>query len=138
MAGARVRFWERTKRLRQHPVDFPQAFPQIDCGALVGKKGPKVDVLFGLWRDICKAGNFTRDQIPFREAMWLSDMKFHGFGPEYNKRYLPFIGSGGEPASFILHIKGFNSRSRLLKAAVNALIRPALPRPRRCARNAHD
>ena len=138
MAGAHVRFRERAKRLRQHLIDIPQAFPQINCGVLLYKKCPNVDVLFRLWCDIYKAGNFTRDQIPFREALWQSDIKFYVFGPEYNKRFIPFIGLGGEPTPFILHIKGFNSRSRLLRATINALIWPTLLRARRRARNTHD
>ena len=135
MAGAHVRFRDRAKRLRHNVVTIPQAFPQINCGVLLYRKCAAVEALFSSWCDIYKAGNFTRDQLPFREALWLADIKFYVFGPEYNKRFIPVFGLGSEPDPFILHIKGFNTRSRLLKALINVLVWPAMWRTRRRRRS---
>lgn len=118
MAGAHVRFREAPNRLKAHASDIPRAFPQINCGVMLYKKCAAVDDLFADWCRIYDEGGYKRDQIPFREALWRSNAKFYVVGPEYNKRYIPLSRFGGEPAPKILHLKWYNSRSPLTKAAI--------------------
>ncbi len=130
IAGAHVRFRESPKRLLTHSADIPKAFPQINCGVMLYKKGVASDALFADWCRIYDQGGFKRDQIPFREALWRSDARFYVFGPEYNKRYIPLSRFGGEPAPKILHLKGYNSRSKLMKAALAIALWPTWRRIR--------
>ena len=129
MAGAHVRYRSKAKRLRKNKLDLPQSFPQINCGALLYKKCEAVDALFKLWNQIYVEGEFSRDQIPFREALWLSDVKFYVFGPEYNMRNIPFWPSKS-PLPFILHINAFHSKSWLRRFANKLLLIPVLSRVR--------
>jgi hypothetical protein len=135
MAGAHVRYRSVPKRLRKNKLDLPQAFPQINCGVLLYRKCERVDKLFQSWIDIYRDDGFTRDQIPFREALWLSDVKFYAFGPEYNMRNIPFWPSKS-PLPLILHIHAFHSKSWLRRFANNLLLIPVLSRVRR-ARKRH-
>jgi hypothetical protein len=134
MAGAHVRFREKTKRLQSHAADIPRAFPQINCGVLLYRKCPNVDALFADWCRIYDEGGFTRDQIPFREALWRSSVRFYVFGPEYNKRYIPLSGFGGEPPPKILHLKPYNSRNPLVHLAIRVALIPAWRRIRAASR----
>ena len=129
MAGAHVRYRSKAKRLRKNKLDLPQSFPQINCGALLYKKCEAVDALFKLWNQIYVEGEFSRDQIPFREALWQSDVKFYVFGPEYNMRNIPFWPSKS-PLPFILHINAFHSKSWLRRFANKLLLIPVLSRVR--------
>jgi hypothetical protein len=108
IAGAHVRYRSSPKRLRKHRLDLPQAFPQINCGVLLYKNCDSVAALFKSWTEIYRQGGFTRDQIPFREALWLSDVKFYVLGPEYNTRNVPLLPFGKKPLPVILHINAFN------------------------------
>ena len=130
MAGAHVRFRESPGRLRSFSLDIPKAFPQINCGVLLYKKCDAVDALFADWRRIYEKGEFKRDQLPFREALWQSNVKFYVLAPEYNKRWIPISGLGGEPPPKILHLKGFNSRSPFMKAALALALIPTWRRIR--------
>lgn len=124
LAGTHVRFRESAKRLVSFQADIPRAFPQINCGVLLYRKCPNVDELFADWCRIYDAGSFKRDQIPFREALWRSDVRFYVFGPEYNKRYIPLSGFGGEPPPKILHLKLYNSRNRLVHIGIRLTLIP--------------
>jgi hypothetical protein len=115
MAGAHVRFRENPDRVKTYSASIPKAFPQINCGVLLYRKCAAVEALFTEWRRIYEAGGFRRDQLPFREALWTSAVRFYVVGPEYNKRWIPLTALGGEPPPKILHIKGFNSRSPWMK-----------------------
>ncbi len=124
MAGAHVRFRESPDRLRSFRADIPKAFPQINCGVLLYKKCPSVEALFADWCRIYDEGGFKRDQIPFREALWNSAVRFYVLAPEYNKRYVPLTRFGGEPPPKILHLKGYNSRSLVVKVLLSIALWP--------------
>jgi hypothetical protein len=123
MAGAHVRYRSVPKRLRKNKLDLPQAFPQINCGVLLYRKCGAVDALFKLWNDIYVEGGFSRDQIPFREALWQSDVRFYVFGPEYNMRNIP-VWQGKQPPPVILHIHAYHSHSFFAKLALRLLLIP--------------
>jgi hypothetical protein len=130
MAGAHVRYRSVPKRLRKNKLDLPQAFPQINCGVLLYRKCERVDKLFQCWIDIYRECGFTRDQIPFREALWLSDVNFYAFGPEYNMRNIPFWPSKS-PLPLILHIHAFHAKSWLRRLVNRLLLVPVLNRVNR-------
>jgi hypothetical protein len=133
IAGAHVRYRSKAKRLRKNKLDLPQSFPQINCGVLLYKKCGAVDALFKLWNDIYVEGGFSRDQIPFREALWQSEVKFYVFGPEYNMRNIPFWPSK-HPLPLILHVNAFHSRSALRRVGLNLLLLPVRRRLANAAR----
>ena len=130
MAGANVRYRSKAKRLRKNKLDLPQSFPQINCGVLLYKKCGAVDALFKLWNDIYVEGGFSRDQIPFREALWQSEVKFYAFGPEYNTRNIP-IWPSKSPLPLILHIHAFHAKSPARRFANQLMLMPVLRRVRR-------
>jgi hypothetical protein len=133
LAGAHVRYRSLPKRLKQHRLALPQAFPQLNCGVMLYKKCPNVDSLFRSWQEIYREGGFTRDQIPFREALWLSAVKLYVLGPEYNKRNIP-LPFGKEPLPVILHIHAFHSASSLKRMFIHLLLLPTYLRLRNAAR----
>ena len=130
MAGAHVRYRSVPKRLRKNKLDLPQAFPQINCGVLLYRKCESVDTLLQSWIDIYRDDGFTRDQIPFREALWQSEVRFYAFGPEYNMRNIPFWPSKS-PLPLILHIHAFHAKSRARRFVNKLLLMPVLGRVRR-------
>jgi hypothetical protein len=134
LAGAHVRYRSLPKRLKKHTLDLPQAFPQINCGVMLYRKCENVDALFAAWRQIYREGGFTRDQIPFREALWRSDVKFYVIGPEYNTRNVPLGFFSKEPLPVILHINAFHSPSAPKRLALHLLLWPTRFRLRRAQR----
>ena len=134
MAGAHVRFRESPKRLVSYSSDIPRAFPQINCGVMLYRKCQQVDDLFADWCRIYDEGGFKRDQIPFREALWRSSLRFYVFGPEYNKRYIPLSRFGGEPPPTILHLKLYNSRNPIVHLGIRLALIPTWRRIRKAER----
>ena len=136
MAGAHVRYRSSPRRLGKHRLHIPQAFPQINCGVLLYKKCPAVDALFRSWADLYREGGFTRDQIPFREALWLSQVKFYAMAAEYNTRGIPLLPSKS-PLPVILHINALHSPSPLKRFWTRLLLVPVRARLRRFTKYGH-
>ncbi|HUQ35396.1 MAG TPA: hypothetical protein VM144_03370 [Aestuariivirga sp.] len=133
IAGAQVRYRSSPRRLGKHQLDIPQAFPQINCGVLLYRKCSAVDALFQSWADLYREGGFTRDQIPFREALWRTQVKFYAVAPEYNMRSIPLLPSKN-PLPVILHINALHSPSWLRRFWANMLLAPVRARLRRFAK----
>jgi hypothetical protein len=133
LAGAHVRYRSSPRRLGEHRLDIPQTFPQINCGVLLYKKCPAVDAFFQSWEILYREGGFTRDQIPFREALWQSQVKFYAFASEYNTRTIPVIPSKN-PLPVIFHVKALHSPSRLKRFWVRVLLMPVRARLRHFAK----
>ncbi len=136
MAGAHVRYRSSPRRLGKYQIDIPQAFPQINCGVLLYKKCPAVDALFTSWTELYREGGFTRDQIPFREALWRSQVKFYVLAPEYNTRNIPLLPSKN-PLPVILHINALHSPSRLKRLRTVLLLVPVRARLKHFANYGH-
>ena len=136
MAGAHVRYRSSPRRLGRHQLDIPQAFPQINCGVLLYKKCLAVDDLFQSWADLYRVGGFTRDQIPFREALWQSQVEFYAIASEYNTRSIPLFPSKS-PLPVILHINALHSLSQLKRIWTHLLLMPLRARLRRFAKHGH-
>lgn len=136
IAGTHVRYRTSPRRLGKHQLDIPKAFPQINCGVLLYRKCPAVDQLFHTWIELYRDGGFTRDQIPFREALWQSDARFYAFAPEYNMRWIPLWPSKA-PLPVILHIKALHAHSPVKRVLTHLLLQPVYARLRRFARRGH-
>ena len=134
IAGAYVRYRTLSKRLKSHMADVPHAFPQINCGVMLYKKCERVDALFRAWIDLYQKGGFTRDQAPFREVLWQSDVRLYILAPEYNMRDIPFWPTK-EPLPKILHIKGFHAKSAFVRWRLKFLLLPLMWRLRRGAKD---
>ncbi len=137
IAGAHVRYRSSPRRLGRYQLDLPQAFPQINCGVMLYRKCANVDALFKSWGEIYRAGGFTRDQIPFREALWKSDARLYIFGPEYNTRNIPLF-PGKQPLPYILHINAFHAASNLKRWGLHLLLMPVRRRLRHASAHKRD
>ncbi|MDP4822944.1 MAG: hypothetical protein NWR47_03250 [Aestuariivirgaceae bacterium] len=132
MAGASVRYRSSPRRLKKWRLALPLAFPQINCGVLLYRRHERVRNFFENWVAAMREGGFQRDQVPFREVLWLSDLRFHTVGPEYNTRSInisPFPSK--LPLPLILHIKALHSESKLRRLAAHILLLPLKYRLRR-------
>ncbi|MGB9141113.1 MAG: hypothetical protein WCB71_02825 [Aestuariivirga sp.] len=136
IAGAYVRYRTLAKRLKSHSGDVPQAFPQINCGVMLYKKCERVDALFRAWIDLYSEGGFKRDQAPFREVLWKSDVRLYILAPEYNMRDIP-IWPSKEPLPKILHIKSFHAKSAFVRWRLKILLLPIMWRLRRATKDVH-
>lgn len=135
MAGASVRYRSSQRRLRKWRLDLPASFPQVNCGVLLYRTNEKIRDFFESWARGIDEGAFTRDQVPFRELLWLSDLRFHTLGPEYNTRSIsisPFASKA--PLPLILHIKDFHAKEAWKRMRARILL---LPMRRRLAAGGH-
>lgn len=136
IAGTHVRYRSSPRRLGKYLADIPQSFPQINCGVMLYRKCPAVDRLFQTWIDLYRNGGFTRDQIPFREALWTTDVKFYAFAPEYNTRRIPLWPSK-DPLPVILHINALHSPQAWKRWRTHLLLMPVMARIRRFRKHGH-
>lgn len=69
-------------------IDVPESFPAYNTGVLVYENNDATMELFDLWSKIYKEyrelPTHTRDQPPFRQAVFDSDVKIATLPPEYN------------------------------------------------------
>ena len=132
MAGASVRYRSSPRRLKKWRLELPLAFPQINCGVLLYRLNEKTLEFFENWVAAIETGGFQRDQVPFREVLWLSDIRFHTVGPEYNTRSINISPLPSKlPLPLILHIKALHSESKLKRFAAQILLCPMKFRLRR-------
>lgn len=120
VAAAHVRRRDSIFRLRSFEADVPRAFSQLNCGVLLYRKNERVDGLFAKWQSIYKQGGFRRDQIPFREALWASDVNVYVLPSEYNQRDLVTFASN-IPITRIFHLKFLNRPNWLNRAAMKII-----------------
>jgi hypothetical protein len=113
LAAAQVRYRTHPNRNRIWRESIPTAFPQANCGVLLFAKTPTVLKLFADWGQAMFEGGFKREQVPFRELLWFSDLKFTWLAPEYNLRSLSYtFWPTKEPLPLILHLKPLHSLTR--------------------------
>ncbi|MFT3670958.1 hypothetical protein [Aestuariivirga sp.] len=136
IAGTHVRYRTSPRRLNKYKIDIPQAFPQINCGVLLYRKSDATERLFRSWITLYNEGGFTRDQIPFREALWTSDARFYAFAPEYNTRRIPIWPNKG-PLPVILHINALHSPKAWKRKLTHLLLMPVMARIRRFQKYGH-
>lgn len=116
LAAAQVRYRFSLKRNRVWRHELPKSFPQLNCGVLLYRNTPGVVEFFTAWSNAFHKEGFTKDQVAFRELLWLSSIRFYVFGPEFNTRSLNYgILPTKQPQPVILHLQGFHARSRLRK-----------------------
>lgn len=125
MAGASVRYRTSPRRQGAWRVPIPISFPQVNCGVLLYRNSDRVKAFFADWTKAINDGGFNRDQVPFREILWLSDLRFHTLGPEYNTRSIelwPFPTK--RPLPLILHVKAFHAHEAWKRLAARILLLP--------------
>jgi len=120
LAGAQVQYRQYRGRNKIWRIVMPLAFPQINCGVLLFNRVPSVLKLFADWRQGIIDGGFNREQVPFRETLWLSDVRFTTLGPEYNTRSLSYgFWPTKVPQPLILHLKPLHSKWRLRRFLIH-------------------
>lgn len=113
LAAAQVRYRSHPNRNKHWRLEIPQAFPQVNCGVLLFARTPRTLKLFADWGQAMTEGGFKREQVPFRELLWLSDLKFTTLAPEYNSRSLSYaFWPLKAPLPLLLHLKPLHSLKR--------------------------
>ena len=132
VVGASVRYRSSPRRLKKWRLELPLAFLKINCGVLLYRRNEKTLEFFAKWVAAIETGGFQRDQVPFREVLWLSDLRFHTVGPEYNTRSINISPLPSKlPLPLILHIKALHSESKIKRIAAQMLLMPLKLRLRR-------
>lgn len=125
LAGAQVRYRLHPNRNKFWRIALPLSFPQINCGVMLFNRVPSVMKLFADWRQAMVDGGFRREQVPFREVLWLSDVRFTTLGPEYNTRSLSYgFWPTMEPQPLILHLKPLHSKWWLRRVLIQIEMLP--------------
>lgn len=125
LAAAHVRYRFSPKRQKIWNIELPRSFPQLNCGILLYRRTSDVSKLFSDWSKAFQTGDFKEDQIPFRELLWLSNLRFYVFGPEYNTRLLSYgILPSKHPQPVILHLAGYHKRSPIWRLATEIAVLP--------------
>ena len=129
LAVAQVRYRTHPNRNKLWRQPMPAAFPQANCGVILFAKTPSVLKLFRDWGQAIIEGGFNREQVPFREILWLSDLKFTWLAPEYNLRSLSYaFWPTKEPLPLILHLKPLHSPKRWRRALLQVQLIPTRAR----------
>jgi hypothetical protein len=71
--------------------DIPEAFPQFNTGVLLYRATPPVRRFLADWAARYDALGVGRDQVSFRDLMWLGDLRYHVLPPEYNLRRVTML-----------------------------------------------
>jgi hypothetical protein len=103
--------------------DVPEAFPQFNTGVLLYRMTPGVKRFLGDWAARYAALGVGRDQVSFRDLMWLGDLRYHVLPPEYNLRRVTML-DAWEPMDarptilhshrLLQHLRGLGPRLRNL------------------------
>ena len=129
LAAAQVRYRSHPNRNKIWRESIPAAFPQANCGVLLFVKTPAVLKLFADWGKAMLEGGFKREQVPFRELLWLSGLKFTWLAPEYNSRSLTYaFWPTKDPLPLILHLKPLHSVKRWRRALQQVQLIPTRAR----------
>lgn len=69
----------------------PLAFPQFNTGVLLYRRSALMDRFLADWAARYTALGRARDQVSFRDLMWLGDLRYHVLPPEYNLRRVTLL-----------------------------------------------
>lgn len=72
-------------------VRTPYAFPQLNTGVLLWRRGPAMARFLADWGTAYAAAGLARDQCSFRDLLWLSDLRFHILPEEFNLRRVTLL-----------------------------------------------
>lgn len=70
---------------------IPLAFPQFNTGVLLYRLSTPMDRFLADWVARYRALARPRDQVSFRDLMWLGDLRYHVLPPEYNLRRVTML-----------------------------------------------
>jgi hypothetical protein len=117
----------RTSALIQEGLvpGVPLAFPQFNTGVLLYRRSALIGQFLGDWAARYTALGRARDQVSFRDLMWLGDLRYHVLPPEYNLRRVTVL-DAWEPLDarptiihshrLLQHLRGEGPRLRDLAA----------------------
>lgn len=108
--------------------NIPAAFPQLNSGVVLYRKGPAVDRLWREWAEHFPAAGFKKDQVTLRELLWTAEyLRWTVLPPEFNIRYrkYPQIWDREEAEPKILHYQEFHTGSASGLAPVTLANPPA-------------
>ncbi|WP_158965332.1 glycosyltransferase family protein [Chachezhania sediminis] len=82
----------RSPLVRQgHAAETPYAFPQLNSGVLLYRRGEETAAFFAEWKRRYDAAGHLRDQITLKDLLWDSDIRFYVLPPEFNLRRTPML-----------------------------------------------
>lgn len=83
----------RASDLVQEGLDIktPYAFPQLNSGVILYRKGPKCDAFFNDWSARFHQSGVARDQIVLKDLLWHTAARFYVLPPEFNLRRLTVL-----------------------------------------------
>jgi len=108
---------------------IPAAFPQFNTGVLLYRRTGAVLRFIADWAARYAALGRPRDQVSFRDLMWLGDLRYHVLPPEFNLRRVTLL-DAWEPLDarptiihshrLLQHLRGEGPRLRDLAAILPA------------------
>ncbi|MEP3299744.1 MAG: hypothetical protein ABJO27_25245 [Pseudoruegeria sp.] len=124
----------RSDLVREGTVPTPYAFPQLNSGVMLYRKSPVALAFFQSWRERFDAIGAMRDQVPLKDILWDSDVRFYVLPPEFNLRRVTML-DAWEPLDampvvlhshrLLQHLRGYDERimdlARLLELERAAL-----------------
>ncbi|CUH78507.1 hypothetical protein [Tropicibacter naphthalenivorans] len=118
ICGAHVQLWHRPRHNKRWKYDVPETFPEINCGVLLYRSSDRVFDFFRDWSRAFVEAGFRVDQVTFRELLWMSDIQFYVFPPQFNKRLYEAseLIYSDQPRARILHLE-------LLRPQKNPILR---------------
>ena len=84
---------------------LPYAVPQFNTGVMLYRRSPRVAGFLADWAAAYVAAGRSRDQVTFRELLWLSELRFHVLPVEFNLRRVTVLDAWepGDARPTILH-----------------------------------
>ena len=125
LAAAHVQNRNQPFANRFRARSFPNAFPQINGGALAFRKNAKTTQFFEKWQKLVfETYGGGADQPPLRELIWSEDLNFHIFPEEYNFRKVErlYTSNWTVPAPRILHSSKFVRAAKAGRAITPAKV----------------
>ncbi len=125
LCGAQVVLWHRPRHLKSCGLDLPDAFPEINTGVLLYRKGAEIARFCSAWAERFEEAGYKIDQPSFREVLWESDIAFGTLPPQFNKRIYEAseVLYSDQPRPRILHLPILRPQRNPLKAWFANLLR---------------
>lgn len=125
LAHAPIRNADKKDACYEYGVHIPGCFPEMNTGVIAFRTNTATKRLFKNWfelanKQILNQGKYLKDQFPFREALYLSDVRVATLTPEYNFR--TFLCGFAQGKIKILH--GRETDMSKLETDVNSSLAP--------------
>jgi len=114
LAIAHAHARNKLETLEKWRSDIPRAFPQLNAGVILYRRGEALDRLWRDWAMSFHDAGFAKDQVTLRELLWLADdLRWTVLPPEYNIRYDKYlrVWRPSEARPHILHFRAFHEEA---------------------------